>query len=113
MIGSRLSELRSQLQDLWAPPDSYLLDAGTSAELMIATVRLALTSVLLSVPLVNLLVSPPGERSSHLAGLALTDQLLQARREADEIRSAALETTARLTSEIERHIGQSDLASTS
>ena len=57
--------------------------------------------------------SMEGERVAILAGLALTDQLLQARREADEIRSAALETTARLTSEIERHIGQSDLASTS
>jgi hypothetical protein len=67
VIGSRLTELRAQLQDLWAPPDSYLLDAGTSAELMIATVRLALTSVLLSVPLVNLVVSSSGDRSSHLA----------------------------------------------
>ena len=39
MIGSRIAELRAQLQDLWAPPDSYLLDAGTSAELMIATAQ--------------------------------------------------------------------------
>ena len=72
MIGSRLAELRAQLQELWAPPDSYLLDAGTSAELMIAQVRLGLTTVLLSVPLVNLVVSASGERGSHLAGLALT-----------------------------------------
>jgi cell division protein ZapA (FtsZ GTPase activity inhibitor) len=53
------------------------------------------------------------ERLAILAGLALTDQLLQARREADEIRSATLETTTRLTSEIEKHLHQSDLASTS
>src|SRR5687768_4621403 len=39
---------------------------------MIAQVRLGLTTVLLSVPLVNLLVSASGERGSHLAGLALT-----------------------------------------
>ncbi|HSE52103.1 MAG TPA: diguanylate cyclase [Gemmatimonadales bacterium] len=72
MIGARLAKLRAQLQELWAPPDSYLLDAGTSAELIIAQVRLGLTSVLLLVPLVNLAVSSSGERGGHLAGLALT-----------------------------------------
>jgi len=71
-LGQQIQELRAQLQDLWAPPDGYLLDAGTSAELMIAKVRLALTSVLLLVPLTNLIISGPGERPSHLAGLGIT-----------------------------------------
>jgi diguanylate cyclase (GGDEF)-like protein len=72
VIGQRLRELRSRLQDIWAPPDSHLLDAGSSAELLIARIRLALTSVLLLVPLANLMIAGPGEWSSHLAGLGLT-----------------------------------------
>jgi diguanylate cyclase (GGDEF)-like protein len=69
---ARLQELRAQLQDLWAPPDGYLLDAGSSAELLIAQIRLALTSVLLLVPLSNLVIAGPSERGSHVAGLVIT-----------------------------------------
>ncbi len=53
------------------------------------------------------------ERVAILAGLALVDQLLQARREAAEVRSAALESATRLTAEIEKHLRQSDLAAAS
>ena len=67
-----IQRLRAKLQDLWAPPDGYLLDAGSSAELMIAQIRLALTSILLAVPLANLLISGPSETSSHVAGLVIT-----------------------------------------
>jgi diguanylate cyclase (GGDEF)-like protein len=72
VIGRRLRELRGRLHDLWAPPDSYLLDAGSSAELLIAQIRLALTAVLLMVPLANLLIGGRSETSSHLAGLGIT-----------------------------------------
>jgi diguanylate cyclase (GGDEF)-like protein len=71
-LGQRIQEARVQLRELWSPPDGYLLDAGTSAELMIAQVRLALTTVLLLVPLTNLVISGPSERSSHIAGLIIT-----------------------------------------
>jgi len=71
-LAQRIQGLRARLQDLWAPPDSYLLDAGTSAELMIAKVRLALMTVLLAILLTNLIVAGPGERSRHIAGLILT-----------------------------------------
>ena len=69
---ARFRELRGQLHDIWAPPDSYLLDAGSSAELLIAQIRLVLTAVLLSVPVVNLIIGGSSERSSHLAGLGIT-----------------------------------------
>lgn len=71
-LAQRIQGLRGQLQDIWAPPEGYLLDAGTSAELLIAKVRLVLTTVLLTVPLTNLIVDGPSERSSHIAGLVLT-----------------------------------------
>jgi two-component system, cell cycle response regulator len=57
---------------MWAEPDAYLLDAGTSAELMIARVRLGLTTVLLAVPAVNLIIERPEERVTHLTGLGVT-----------------------------------------
>jgi cell division protein ZapA (FtsZ GTPase activity inhibitor) len=53
------------------------------------------------------------ERVAILAGLALTDQLFQARREANQVRSETVETASRLMTEIEARLHQSDLASTS
>ena len=72
MIQARLKELRSRLAEMWAEPDAYLLDAGTSAELMIARVRLGLTTVLLAVPAINLIIERPEERVTHLTGLGVT-----------------------------------------
>ncbi len=57
---------------MWTEPDAFLLDAGTSAELMIARVRLGLTAVLLSVPVINLIISRPEERITHVTGLGVT-----------------------------------------
>ena len=64
--------LRARLAKIWAEPDAFLLDAGTSAELMIARVRLALTAVLLAVPAINLIIARPEERITHLTGLGVT-----------------------------------------
>jgi len=67
-----LEELRARLVEMWAEPDAYLLDAGNSAELLIARVRLTLTVVLLAVPVINLSISRPEERITHLTGLGVT-----------------------------------------
>jgi diguanylate cyclase (GGDEF)-like protein len=72
VIQARLKQLRSRLAEMWAEPDAYLLDAGTSAELMIARVRLGLTTVLLAVPAINLIIERPEERVTHLTGLGVT-----------------------------------------
>jgi two-component system cell cycle response regulator len=72
VIQARLKETRARLVEMWAEPDAYLLDAGTSAELLIARVRLTLTVVLLAVPVVNLTISRPEERLTHLTGLGVT-----------------------------------------
>lgn len=72
MIRERVQLLRVRASELWAEPDAYLLDAGTSAELMIARVRLGLTTVLLTVPAINLIISRPEERITHLTGLGVT-----------------------------------------
>ena len=72
MIQARLKQLRARLAEMWAEPDAYLLDAGTSAELMIARVRLGLTTVLLAVPAINLIIERPEERVTHLTGLGVT-----------------------------------------
>ncbi len=61
MIQDRVKVLRARLAEIWAEPDAFLLDAGTSAELMIARVRLALTAVLLAVPAINLIIARPEE----------------------------------------------------
>ena len=72
MIRDRWKELRARAAVMWAEPDAFLLDAGTSAELMIARVRLGLTAVLLSVPVINLIISRPEERITHVTGLGVT-----------------------------------------
>jgi diguanylate cyclase (GGDEF)-like protein len=53
------------------PPESFLLDAGKEGELLIARIRVALTLVLVIIPLVNLVLAPD-EREQHLAGLGVT-----------------------------------------
>lgn len=72
MIQDRLKALRTRFAELWAEPDAYLLDAGNSAELLIARVRLALTVVLLAVSVINLSIARPEERATHLTGLGVT-----------------------------------------
>jgi cell division protein ZapA (FtsZ GTPase activity inhibitor) len=53
------------------------------------------------------------ERAAILAGLALTDQFFQAKRDAEHVRSDVFESAARLTAEIEKQLRQSDLAAPS
>jgi cell division protein ZapA (FtsZ GTPase activity inhibitor) len=53
------------------------------------------------------------ERAAILAGLALTDQFFQAKRDAEHVRSEVVESAARLTAEIEKQLRQSDLAAPS
>ena len=72
MIRARIDTYRQKFAEIWAPPDAYLLDAGTGAELLIARIRLTLTVVLLAIPVTNLLVSRPGERITYLPGLGVT-----------------------------------------
>ncbi|HEU5218439.1 MAG TPA: hypothetical protein VFU23_07260, partial [Gemmatimonadales bacterium] len=72
MTEDLLARFRARFAEIWAEPDAYLLDAGTSAELLIARVRLGLTTALLAVPLINLIISRQEERVTHLTGLAVT-----------------------------------------
>jgi cell division protein ZapA (FtsZ GTPase activity inhibitor) len=53
------------------------------------------------------------QRIAILAGLALADQLLQARKEGAVLRSEVLETAIRLTAEIDSRLGSSGLAASS
>jgi diguanylate cyclase (GGDEF)-like protein len=61
-----------QLERFWEPPDDFLLDAGKSAELLIARIRLGLTLLLLLIPFANLAFAPADERPQHLTGLWIT-----------------------------------------
>lgn len=65
-------ELRGRWRRFWAPPEQFLLDAGKTGELLIARIRVALTGVLLFIPLTNLLLGPGGEREQHFTGLVIT-----------------------------------------
>ena len=53
------------------------------------------------------------ERVAILAGLALVDQLFQARESAEVLRSGTLDTLTGLAAEIQARLADSDLASTS
>ena len=64
--------LRGRWRRFWAPPEQFLLDAGKTGELLIARIRVALTGVLLFIPLTNLLLGPGGERQQHFTGLVIT-----------------------------------------
>lgn len=58
-------------QGLWDEPEQFLLDAGTAGELVIARVRIAITLVLLLIPVTNILFADAGEWAQHLSGLAV------------------------------------------
>src|SRR5687767_12747726 len=53
------------------------------------------------------------QRAAILAGLALADQLFQARLEGEESRSSSAESIAALRAEIEARLGPADLATSS
>lgn len=72
MIKEKPKGFRARIAAEWTEPDAFMLDAGTTAELMIARVRLGLTLVLLIVPVINLAIARPEERVSHLTGLGVT-----------------------------------------
>ncbi len=56
----------------WDTPEQFLLDAGKEGELLIARVRVALTVVLLLIPIANLLWAAADEREQHVVGLLIT-----------------------------------------
>jgi two-component system, cell cycle response regulator len=72
VIKEKAQGWKARIAAEWAEPDAFMLDAGTTAELMIARVRLVLTIVLLAVPVINLAIARPEERITHLTGLAVT-----------------------------------------
>ncbi|HEV8150513.1 MAG TPA: GGDEF domain-containing protein [Gemmatimonadales bacterium] len=66
-----LTDLRKLFDDFWSPPEAFLLDIGTSAEPLIARVRLGLTISLLIIPFTSLLFAGAEERETHLLGLGV------------------------------------------
>lgn len=64
--------MTSRWQAFWEPPEQFLLDAGHQGELLIARLRVALTGILLLIPVANLLVAPPDERRQHVVGFLIT-----------------------------------------
>jgi two-component system, cell cycle response regulator len=66
------SVARARTGHFWEAPEQFLLDAGKEGEILIARVRVALTMVLLLVPVANLLWAAPEERPQHIMGLYVT-----------------------------------------
>ncbi len=64
--------LRMRIGEFLAPPDDFLLDAGKSAELLIAKIRLVLTVTLLLIPVANMLLAPRDELPQHVTGFYIT-----------------------------------------
>ncbi|MBC7897376.1 MAG: GGDEF domain-containing protein [Cytophagaceae bacterium] len=63
--------LRARWRRFWEPPEQFLLDAGQAGELLIARIRVLVTSVLLVIPVANIFLAP-AERAQHLTGLLIT-----------------------------------------
>jgi two-component system cell cycle response regulator len=61
-----------RLPRFWDRPEQYLLDAGKDGELLIAKIRVALTFVLLLVPLADIITAASEGREQHLIGLFVT-----------------------------------------
>ncbi len=59
-------------QRFWARPEQYLLDAGKDGELLIAKIRVALTFVLLLVPLADIISAANEGREQHFIGFFVT-----------------------------------------
>jgi diguanylate cyclase (GGDEF)-like protein len=66
-----LKGLRSQLEAFWTPPDTYLVDAGTMAETLIARVRLGLVVVLMLYPTINAVVEAAMVGATQVTGLVI------------------------------------------
>ncbi len=64
--------LGQRFRAFWHRPDDFLIDAGKAGELVIARIRLAVTLILLLIPLGNLATAPAAERDTHLTGLLVT-----------------------------------------
>jgi two-component system, cell cycle response regulator len=55
---------------LWKSPDQYLIEAGAAGEMLVARIRLLLTSILLLIPVISLWYEQ--ETWENLVGLAVT-----------------------------------------
>jgi diguanylate cyclase (GGDEF)-like protein len=66
-----LQRLRAELEAFWTPPDTYLVDAGTMAETLIARVRLGLVVVLMLYPTVNSVVEAAMVGVTRVTGLVI------------------------------------------
>ncbi|MEO7966507.1 MAG: GGDEF domain-containing protein [Gemmatimonadaceae bacterium] len=56
----------------WDAPEQFLLDARMEGEKLIARARIALSSLLLLIPINNLVLAAADERLQHVAGLLVT-----------------------------------------
>jgi hypothetical protein len=59
-------------QRFWARPEQYLLDAGKDGEQLIAKIPVALTFVLLLVPLADIISAANEGREQHFIGFFVT-----------------------------------------
>ena len=66
-----LQRFRAELEAFWRPPDTYLVDAGTVSETLIAQVRLGLVVVLMLYPTVNAVVEAAMVGATRVTGLAI------------------------------------------
>lgn len=64
-----VARLRKELQAFWTPPDTYLIDQGTTAEILIARVRLGLFVLLMLFPTINAVVEASMTGRTAIAGL--------------------------------------------
>ena len=55
---------------MWKSPDQFLIEAGAAGEMLVARIRLLLTSILLLIPLISLWYEQ--ETWENLVGLAVT-----------------------------------------
>ena len=63
--------LKNFFGSLWSRPDPVLAEAGVAGELLVAKIRLSLATLLLLIPVINLLFFPVDPKEG-LVGLSLT-----------------------------------------
>ena len=66
-----ITRLRDEFTTIWVPPDTHLLDAGLSAEGLIAQVRLGLAALLLLFPALNAVVEASLSGRTPVGGLII------------------------------------------
>ena len=71
MIPELLARVRDEARTIWIPPDTHLLDAGLSAEELIAQVRLGLAALLLLFPTISAVVEASLTGGTRIAGLVI------------------------------------------